>query len=60
MNAQALPSNAGKASEPGRRRYLALVVSSATAMLAGIAVGYALGTVHAYERQLARGDHHGV
>jgi len=59
VNAQPLPPGAGKA-EPGRRRYLALVVSSVTAMLTGLAVGYALGTVHAYERQLARGDHHGV
>ena len=60
MNAQPLPPSSGKASEPGRRRTLALVVSGATAMLAGLAVGYALGTVHAYERQLARGDHHGI
>jgi len=59
MTTQPLPPRAGKA-DPGRRRYLALVVSSATAMLAGLAVGYALGTVHALERQLARGAHHGV
>jgi hypothetical protein len=59
MNTQPLPQNAGKP-EPGRRRTLALIVSSATAMLAGLAVGYALGTVHAYERQLARGGTHGV
>jgi hypothetical protein len=59
MNTQPLPQNAGKP-EPARRRTLALLVSSATAMLAGLAVGYALGTVHAYERQLARGGTHGV
>jgi len=58
MSTQPLPPSAGKA-EPGRRT-LALIVSSATAMLAGLAVGYALGTVHAYERQLARGGRHGV
>ena len=59
MNTQPLPQSAGKP-EPRRRRTLAFIVSSATAMLAGLAVGYALGTVHAYERQLARGAHHGV
>ena len=59
MNTQPLPQSAGKP-EPRRRRTLAFIVSSATAMLAGFAVGYALGTVHAYERQLARGAHHGV
>ncbi len=58
MNTQPLPQSAGKP-EPGRRT-LALIVSSATAVLAGLAVGYALGTVHAYERQLARGGRHGV
>jgi purine-cytosine permease-like protein len=59
MNAQPLPPSPGKArARPPPN--LALVVSSASAMLAGLAVGYALGTVHAYERQLARGDHHGV
>ena len=57
MTHQPLPSSSGK---PGRRRYLALVVSSAAAMLAGFAVGYALGTVHTLERQLARKGHHGV
>ncbi len=60
MSTHPLPPSAGNASEPGRRRYLALLLSSAAAMLAGLAVGYAVGTVHAYERQLARGDHHGV
>jgi hypothetical protein len=59
MNTQPLPPSSGKAGQPGRR-ILALVVSSAAAMLAGLAVGYALGTVHAYERQLARGATHGV
>ena len=59
MNTQPLPPSPGK-TEPGRRRTFALLVSSATAMLACLAVGYALGTVHAYERQLARGAHHGV
>ena len=60
MNAQPLPPSSGNAVGPGRRRYLALIVSSASAMLAGLAVGYAFGTIHAYERALARGDHHGV
>ncbi len=60
MSTQPLPPSAGNAAEPGRRRYLAFLVSSAAAMLAGLAVGYALGTVHAYDRQLARGGHHGV
>jgi hypothetical protein len=59
MNTQPLPPSPGK-SEPRRRRTFALIVSSATAMLAGLAVGYALGTVHAYERQLVRGGTHGV
>ena len=59
MNTQPLPPGAGTA-EPGRRRTLALLVSSAAGLLAGLAVGYALGTVHAYERQLARGGTHGV
>ena len=60
MSAQPLPPSSGNSGEPGRRRTLALVISSAAAMFAGIAIGYALGTVHAHERQLARGDHHGV
>ena len=59
MSTQPLPPSAGTA-EPARRRTLALILSSAAAMLAGLAVGYALGTVHAYERQLARGGRHGV
>ena len=54
-----LPS-AGKAGEPGRRPVLALVVTGAATMLAGLAVGYVLGTVHACERVLARGGRHGV
>ena len=60
MSAQPLPPSPGKAAEPGGRRTLALVISSAAAMIVGLAVGYALGTVHAHERQLARGGHHGV
>ena len=59
MSTQPLPPSTGTA-EPGRRRTLALVLSSAAGLLAGLAVGYALGTVHAYERQLARGGAHGV
>ena len=59
MTTQPLPQSAGTA-EPARRRTLALIVSSAAGLLAGLAVGYALGTVHAYERQLARGGRHGV
>ena len=42
------------------RRQLALVVTSASAMLAGLAVGYALGTAHALQRTLAHGGHDGV
>ena len=42
------------------RRHLALVVTSASAMLAGLAVGYALGTAHALQRTLAQGPHDGV
>ena len=42
MNTQPLPPSPGK-TEPGRRRTFALIVSSASAMLAGIAIGYALG-----------------
>ena len=60
MNTPPLPLSSSTAGEPGRRRTLALVISSAAAMLAGLAFGYALGTVHAHERQLAHGDHHGV
>ncbi len=58
MNTQPLPPSSAKTDR--RRRYLPLIVSSATAMLAGLAVVYALGTVHALERQLARGETHGV
>ena len=42
------------------RRHLAIVVTSASAMLAGLAVGYALGTAHALQRTLAQGHHDGV
>jgi len=42
------------------RRHLALVITSASAMLAGLAVGYALGTAHALQRTLAQGGHNGV
>ena len=42
------------------RRQLALVVTRASAMLAGLAVGYALGTAHALQRTLAHGGHDGV
>ena len=57
MTTRPLPSSPGKS---GRRRYVALVVTGGAVMLAGFAFGYALGTVHTLERQLARGDHHGV
>jgi len=60
MSSQPLPPVSQGAHDRGRRRTLVLVVSSASAMLAGIAVGYALGTVHAYERRLARGGRHGI
>ena len=60
MTTQPLPSQSpGKPPETGRRT-LVLLVSSAAAMLAGIAIGYTLGTVHAYERRLARGGRHGI
>lgn len=42
------------------RRQLALIVTSASAMLAGLAVGYALGTAHALQRTLAQGGRDGV
>lgn len=42
------------------RRHLALVITSASTMLAGLVVGYALGTAHALQRTLARGHHNGV
>ena len=60
MTPQPLPSQRpGKPPEAGRRT-LVLLVSSASAMLAGIAIGYTLGTVHAYERRFARGGRHGI
>ncbi|MBK8649732.1 MAG: hypothetical protein IPN16_24975 [Gemmatimonadetes bacterium] len=46
--------------EQRRRRSLALVVTSTTAMLAGLAVGYALGVQQSLQRALARGDRDGV
>lgn len=55
MSTSPLPS-ASSPREPGDRRYLALVVGSVSALLAGLAVGYALGTVHAYERRLGTGN----
>ena len=58
MSAAPLPS-ASPAGEPGNRRYLAMVVGSVSALLAGLAVGYALGTVHAYERRLGAGASNG-
>ena len=43
------------------RRHLAIVVTSASAMLAGLAVGgYTLGTAHALQRTLAQGHLDGV
>ena len=42
------------------RRQLALVVTSASAMVAGLAVGYALGTAHALQRTLVQGGRNGV
>ena len=38
MNTQPLPPSTSNA-DPGRRRTLALIISSATAMLTGLAVG---------------------
>ena len=58
--------SAGSTGEPGpvhrdlAARRLALVVTSASAMLAGLAVGYALGTAHALQRTLAHRSHDGV
>ena len=59
--------SAGSTGDPGpvqralaARRRLALVVTSASAILAGLAVGYALGTAHALQRTLAHGGHDGV
>ena len=43
-----------------RRRRLALVVTSTSAMLAGLAVGYALGVQQSFQRALTRGDRDGV
>jgi hypothetical protein len=59
MSASPLPSANSATDESGHRRYLALVVGSVSAMLAGLAVGYALGTVHAYERRLGAGTSNG-
>ena len=59
MNAHPLPPSSDKA-ESGRRRVLVLAISSASALLAGLALGYVLGTVHACDRALARGGRHGV
>lgn len=59
MNTQPLPPSSGKA-ESGCRRILALVLSSASVLLTGLALGYALGTVHACDRVLARGGRDGV
>ena len=46
--------------DPRRRRRLALVVTSTSAMLAGLAIGYALGVQQSFQRALARGDRDGV
>ena len=46
--------------EQRRRRRLALVVTSTSAMLAGLAVGYALGVQQSFQRALTRGDRDGV
>jgi hypothetical protein len=43
-----------------RRQRLALVVTSTSAVLAGLAIGYALGIQHSFQRALAPGDDHGV
>lgn len=51
--------SASSTREPGHRRTLALVVGGVSVMIAGLAVGYALGTVHAYERRLGAGPIHG-
>ncbi len=56
MSASPLPSASSATRDPGDRRYLALVVGSVSALLAGLVVGYALGTIHAYERRLGTGN----
>lgn len=43
-----------------RRRRLALVVSGMSVMLAGLAVGDALGVQPSFQRALARGERDGV
>jgi hypothetical protein len=43
-----------------QRRRLVLVVTSTSAILAGLAVGYALGVQQSFQRALARGDRDGV
>jgi hypothetical protein len=46
--------------EQRRRRRLALVVTSTSAMLAGLAIGYSIGVQQSFQRALARGDRDGV
>jgi len=60
MTSQPLPSASPGKTATGRPRPLVLLVSGASALFAGFAVGYALGTVHAYERRLRHKGHHGV
>ena len=56
MSTSPLPS-ASSTRQPGHRRTLALIVEGISATLAGLAVGYALGTVHAHERRLGAAAH---
>lgn len=43
-----------------QRRRLAIIVTSTSAMLAGLAVGYALGLQQSFQRALEQGEHDGV
>lgn len=58
--AQPDPAPTQRAPDQRRRRRLALVVTSTSAMLAGLAVGYALGLQQSFQRALDPGEHDGV
>jgi hypothetical protein len=58
--AQPDPAPAQHAPDQRQRRRLALVVTSTSAMLAGLAVGYALGLQQSFQRALEQGEHDGV
>ncbi len=56
----AVPQETAATCTLDRRRRLALVVTGTSAMLAGFAIGYALGVQQSFQRALARGDRDGV